>query len=85
MKTITLSFLIISVLTLNSCKKCADCTRVDTTTASPSTPGFPYTSKTTFEACGDELKEVDGKTTTSKTIQSGVTVTLKSTTTCVDK
>ena len=72
--------IVLSVLT--GCKKCATCTQTITTTVNVSTPGYPQTSKTTFEACGDNLKAVDGKTTTSTSSSGGITATATARTAC---
>jgi hypothetical protein len=85
MKTFKIAFLCtltIALSVLTGCKKCATCTQTITTTVNVSTPGYPQTSKTTFEACGDELGKVDGKTTTSTSSSGGITATATAKTVC---
>jgi len=52
-----------------SCKKCAICTQTKTTTInnpySGPIQGYPQTEVTSFEACGEYLKNVNGQTITS--------------------
>jgi hypothetical protein len=81
-KLTILCFIVTSVFFVISCKKCATCTQTITTTVNVSTPGYPQTTKSTFEACGDDLKAVDGKTTTSTTSLGGITATATSKTVC---
>jgi len=88
--TTTIVLLIVSSLLFQNCKKCRQCTTsVKTVTdVNGNVPGYPQTSNgsSSFEACGDDLKRVDGKTTTTKsTAGSGnytATVTITSKTTC---
>lgn len=72
-----------SVLILSAgCKKCKDCTTTTTTTVSTPTPGYPQTTTSNFEACDDDLKAVDGKTTTATSTSGGITATVTSKTIC---
>jgi len=71
-----------STTTFISCKKCATCTQTITTSVNVSTPGYPQTSKSTFEACDKDLDAVNGKTTTAKSSSGSVVVTVTSKTTC---
>jgi hypothetical protein len=71
-----------NAITFIGCKKCATCTQTITTTVNVSTPGYPQTTKTTFEACGEDLKAADGKTTTSTSSSGGIRATATSKTTC---
>jgi hypothetical protein len=85
MKTFKIAFLCtlaIALSFLTGCKKCATCTQTITTTVNVSTPGYPQTSKTTFEACADELEKVDGETTTSTSSTGGITATATAKTVC---
>lgn len=75
-------FLICLALAFVGCEKCKDCTMVTETTTSQPTPGYPQTSTTTFEACGKDLKDVDGKTATSTSSSGGYSATATSKTTC---
>jgi len=76
-------FLIIAAIALfASCQKCAECTQIITTTVTPSTPGYPQTTTTTFDACDDELKEVNGKTLVTTSVQGSITATSTSKTVC---
>ncbi len=77
-----LSFLTAGVFFATGCKKCATCTQTITTKVNVSTTGYPQTTKSTFEACGDDLKAVDGKTTTSTSSSGGITATATSKTVC---
>lgn len=77
----TLTIAAIALLGLASCKKCETCT----TTVDTDAPGTTndYTTVTTSEVCGtDEIKAAEG-TITSTATQSGVTVTITQTTTCL--
>ena len=64
------------------CNKCGQCTQTTTTQVSPSTPGYPQTTTTNFEACGDNLNDVNGKTTTAKSTVGAVTATTTTKTVC---
>ncbi len=44
--------------------------------------GGGYNSSATFEACGDDIKAVNGKVISSTASYGGVTVTVTSRTTC---
>jgi hypothetical protein len=79
---LSLGILFLSTALFTSCKKCANCTQTATTSVNVSTPGYPQTSQTTFEACGDDLKAVDGKTTTSTASSGSITATTTATTVC---
>lgn len=77
-----LSFSITAVFFATGCKKCATCTTTTTTTVNVSTPGYPQTTKSTFEACGDDLKAADGKTATSTSTVGAIKATSTSKTVC---
>ncbi len=79
---ITLGMLFLSAAVFTSCKKCANCTQTATTSVNVSTPGYPQTTQTTFEACGDDLKAVDGKTVTSSASSGSIIATTTATTVC---
>ena len=79
---ISLGILFFCSAVFTSCKKCATCTQTITTSVNVSTPGYPQTSQSTFEACGEDLKAVDGKTTTSTQSSGGITATATSKTVC---
>jgi len=64
------------------CKRCATCTQTITTSVNVSTPGYPQTTTTTFEACGADLDAVDGKTTTSTSTAGNIRATATSRTIC---
>jgi len=78
MKKYSLIILAFFALTFVSCKKCEECTTVTTTTA----VGIAdVVTSTTFEACDDEIDEVEGSTTVDNSAGgAGSTVTV--TTTC---
>lgn len=80
-KILTIIVITISITSL-SCKKCATCTQTTTTTVTPATTGYPQTSTTTFEACGQDLKDINGKTVTSTSKQGNITATATSKTVC---
>jgi hypothetical protein len=82
LKFTLLSFLIAGVFFVTGCKKCATCTQTIITTVNVNTPGYPQTTKSTFEACGNDLKAVDGQTTTSTSSAGGITATATSNTVC---
>ena len=75
-------FLSASVFFVTSCKKCATCTQTITTDVNVSTPGYPQITESTFEACGDDLNAVNGKTITSTSSSGGITATATSRTVC---
>jgi len=79
---LSLGILLLGTIVFTSCKKCANCTQTATTNVNVSTPGYPQTTQTTFEACGDDLKAVDGKTTTSTATSGSVTATTTIKTVC---
>jgi predicted lactoylglutathione lyase len=67
------------LISLASCKKCAECTTTVTTKvgSKPAT-----TAEAKQELCGDELKEADGHVITSTATEGFVTVTMTSRTEC---
>lgn len=65
------------VMFLFSCEKLETC-KTCTTTVS----GGGMSGKSTFEACGSDLRKVDGKVITSTGSYGGYSVTIKSRTTC---
>ncbi len=73
-----------ALFTVSSCKKekCGVCTTTSTTTA-PNSPTQTGTSQ--FDACGDTFEEADGQTTSSTSGFSPYTVTVKTSTKCVEK
>jgi hypothetical protein len=79
---ILLGILFLGTAVFTGCKKCATCTQTLTTSVNVSTPGYPQITQTTFEACGDDLKAVDGKTTTSTSSSGGITATATAKTVC---
>ena len=79
---ISLGILFLGSAIFTGCKKCATCTQTITTTVNVSTPGYPQTSQSTFEACGEDLKAVDGKTTTTTSSSGNITATATSKTIC---
>jgi hypothetical protein len=81
-KLVLFSLSIAGLFLVSSCTKCETCTQTITTTVSPSTPGYPQTQTSTFEACGDNLKQVDGSTYNSTTSSGGITVTSTMRTNC---
>jgi len=81
MKTIILAMSII-VMGFVSCEKCETCITTTVTSTSVSTPGYPQTTKTTFEACGDQLKQIDGNKTTSTAYAGNISATSTATTIC---
>lgn len=82
------SFLLIAVIfaTLQSCKKCADCTTTTQTIVSKPTVGYPQTSVSTFELCGGkDIDRMDGNVVVTKTTSGTATATSTATTKCVVK
>lgn len=83
MKTFTfLCACLLSILAFSGCNKCQTCTETVTTTVNVQVPGYPQVSKTTFEACGEQLKAVNGKTTTATSTVDGISATVTSKTIC---
>lgn len=80
------SLLTAGLFSVASCTKCETCTQTITTTTKTSTPtpGYPTTDITTstFEACGDNLKQADGSTYNSTASSGGITVTSTMRTNC---
>lgn len=70
------ALLLIGIVFLFSCEKqsCKICTTTMT--------GGGYNSSATFEACGDDIKAVNGKVISSTASYEGITVTVTSQTTC---
>jgi hypothetical protein len=85
-KLVLFSFSIAGLFLVSSCTKCETCTQTITTTTKTSTPtpGYPTTdvSTSTFEACGDNLKQADGSTYNSTASSGGITVTSTMRTNC---
>lgn len=75
MKKILFLFCVIMFFSCEKDTGCKSCTTVTTCTGG-------YTTSTTFEACGQDLKEIDGKTIKSTASSGGVTVTCTAKTTC---
>ena len=57
-------------------------TQTITTTVNVYSPDYPQTTKTTFQACGNDLKDINGKTTTSTAQQGNIVATATSKTVC---
>jgi hypothetical protein len=81
-KTILVALVLMSSVSLTSCQKCATCTMTTTTSVNVNTPGYPQVTKSTFEACGQDLSDVNGKTTTASSTVDGITATVVSKTVC---
>lgn len=73
--------MLITLLIIPACKKCGTCHQTVVTSVTPYVTGYPQTTNTTFDACGDDLKDAPGSSTTTSTSQ-GYTITVKETTTC---
>lgn len=74
--------LILAVISLYSCTKCATCTQITTTTVNQAAPGYPYTSTSTFKACGDDLKQIKGTENRTVSKSGNITTTTVTKTTC---
>ena len=86
-KLVLFSLSIAGLFLVSSCTKCETCTQTITTITKPSTPtpgGYSATnvSTSTFEACGDNLKQADGSTYNSTASSGGITVTSTTRTNC---
>ncbi len=81
-KTILVALVLVSSISLTNCQKCATCTMTTTTSVNVNTPGYPQVTKTTFEACGQDLSDVNGKTTTASSTVDGITATSVAKTVC---
>ena len=75
-----LFFVALTIIPFSSCKKCKTCEQTLTTTTNQG--GSPQVSHTTFDACGQDLKDVDGKTITATSTSGSVTATTVSKTVC---
>lgn len=75
--------IILILIAFYGCRKCETCTQTIKTTVNVSTPGYPQTITTTFEACGKELKEIDGTMTTSTANSGYIIATSTITTYCL--
>lgn len=64
------------------CQKCMTCVQTTTTSVNVQVPGYPQVTRSTFEACGDELKSVNGKTITATSTYDGITATAVTKTIC---
>lgn len=73
----TTMILILFLFLFLGCEKeqCKICTTTTTCTGG-------YSTKITFEACGKDLKDVDGKTFTTTVTAGGITVTCTERTNC---
>jgi hypothetical protein len=67
--------LLVFLFSCEKLEKCKTCTTNTTCTGD-------YKTSVTFEACGSEIDDVDGKTITSTASVSGITVTCIAKTTC---
>lgn len=76
------AILFLTIILLYSCTKCATCTQVITTTVNQAQPGYPYTSTSTFKACGDDLKEITGTENRTVSKSGNITTTTVTKTTC---
>ena len=78
----------LSASSLCGCNRCEECTTTSTITETITSGwggGQTVTragSSTTFEACGSDRREVDGKTTTSTTTTPNSKITTVTTTKC---
>jgi hypothetical protein len=73
--------IILSQIT-SSCEKCVTCTETQTSTVNITTAGYPQTTVIVFDACGTEIKKVDGKKVTTTTTYGNRTITTTSVTKC---
>jgi len=64
------------------CQKCMTCVQTTTTSVNVQVPGYPQVTKATFDACGDELKSINGKTITGTSTVDGITATVVTKTVC---
>ncbi len=72
-----------SLITLNySCQKCMTCVQTTTTSVNVQVSGYPQVTRSSFDACGDELKSVNGKTITASSTYDGITATSVTKTIC---
>lgn len=81
MKKIIILIVLLQILFI-SCKRCAECTVKTTSSITPNITGYPQTTYSTLELCGDDLKELDGKTTVSKSNAGTHTITVTQTVNC---
>jgi hypothetical protein len=77
MKKLTILIVSLAMLFLFSCEKLETCK-----TCTTNISGGGMNTSTSFEACGKDLKEVDGQVVTSTATYGGITVTVTSRTTC---
>ncbi len=80
-----IGFILFLAIIFSSCSKddaCKQCTTTIRTSVNVSTPGYPQTSTTTSEFCGDDVKKVNGKTNTATSSAGSIVATSVSTTTC---
>ena len=83
MKTILFS-LMFAAIAFSGCEKCYTCTTTTTTRVNVSTPGYPQTTTTSFEACGDDKDSAEG-TTTATSSAGNITATATAVTKCNPK
>ena len=73
-KAVIIFIFILSIISIR-CEKCATCTTTTICTGD-------YKTSTTFDACGSEIDDVNGKTISSTVTVSGITVTCTARTVC---
>ncbi len=86
MKSIFITLIALSAITtVNSCKKCVDCTLTITTTVNVPSTVYPQTSTANFELCGTN-KDIEAAekmgTVTAQSTSGVITATVKEVTTC---
>jgi thiamine biosynthesis lipoprotein ApbE len=78
----TILIIAVSILIFASCKKCANCTATSTTKTSTYVLGYPKTSIVKYEACAEQLKAVNNKTTVVTSQQNNMIITVTTKTIC---
>lgn len=79
---LTLCLLALSLMGFVGCEKCKDCTTVTHVTSTDPTAHYNDVVTTSSDVCDDDLKSVDGKTTTQTTSSGTYTITVTAKTTC---
>ena len=85
MKKLFLVLIPLVALGFSSCKKCGTCTITTVTSVNQQVTGYPQTTTSTVEECGDDYKDLkDNGTATSTTTVQGISATTTTTTTYID-
>lgn len=75
-------YIILSILTFASCKRCQTCTQTSTITTSIPVQGYPIVTNVNIEACGADVDRINGTNTTSTTNAGAFVITTTTSVKC---